>query len=229
MIKFKSYYQLITENIDKIIAIYPGRFHPFHKGHFGAYADIVSEFGDCYISTSDKISSNSPFSFDEKREIISTMYGIPPEKIINTKMPYIANEIIEQFSLQATAVVYGVSEKDREERFPFLLQDGPNVKKNGEMAHLQKFTQISALEPVSKFSYIKVVPTNPIEAPEPGNPLVAVFDQFFPKGPTGHIVSGTNIRRAFQRVDEDLLDELFVFLFGSFNRKILDIVVKKLR
>jgi len=229
MLKFKNYYHLVTENIDKIIAIYPGRFHPFHKGHYGAYKDLASEFGDCYIATSDKVGGSSPFSFDEKREIISTMYGIPPEKIVNTKMPYVANEIISQFSLESTAIVYGVSDKDRDERFPFVLQDGPNVKKNGEMAHLQKFTQINAMEPVSKFSYIKVVPTNPIKAPEAGNSLVGVFEQFFPKGPGGHVVSGTNVRKAFQKIDEDLLDELFTFLFGSFNQRILDIIVKRLR
>ena len=229
MLKFSQYYNLYTENIDKIVAIYPGRFHPFHRGHYGAYRDLVTEFGDCYVATSGKQSPTSPFSFDEKREIISTMYGIPSDKIIETKIPYVADEVISKFNLDTTAVVYGVSEKDRDERFPFVSQDGPNLKKNGDMAHLQKFTQIQAMESVSKFSYIKVVPTNPIEPPPTGSPLVEVFEKFFPTGPDGNVVSGTNVRKAFKGISEELLPDLFTYLFGGYNDKIFNIVKRRLR
>ena len=115
------------------------------------------------------------------------------------------------------------------ERFPFVSQDGPNLKKNGDMAHLQKFTQIQAMESVSKFSYIKVVPTNPIEPPPTGSPLVEVFEKFFPTGPDGNVVSGTNVRKAFKGISEELLPDLFTYLFGGYNDKIFNIVKRRLR
>ena len=68
----------------KIFVIYPGRFHPFHKGHKGVYNYLSSKYGgnDVYITTTDVVKlPKSPFSFDEKVKMM-TLTGVPINKII---------------------------------------------------------------------------------------------------------------------------------------------------
>ncbi len=70
----------------KIFVIYPGRFHPFHKGHKGVYNYLSSKYGgnDVYITTTDVVElPKSPFSFDEKVKMM-TLTGVPINKIIKT-------------------------------------------------------------------------------------------------------------------------------------------------
>jgi len=45
----------LTKN--NVVVVYPGRFQPFHKGHYHSYSQLVSKFGknNVYIATSDKI------------------------------------------------------------------------------------------------------------------------------------------------------------------------------
>jgi len=75
-------------NDRKIIAIYPGRFQPFHNNHYLAYKQLVNEFGtnNVYIVTSDaRVSNKSQFSFKDKVEIITSIYhDIPSSNIINS-------------------------------------------------------------------------------------------------------------------------------------------------
>ena len=44
----------LTKN--NIVVVYPGRFQPFHKGHYHSYSQLVSKFGkqNVFIATSDK-------------------------------------------------------------------------------------------------------------------------------------------------------------------------------
>ena len=60
------------------VVIYPGRFHPFHKGHKSVYDTLVKRFGKdrVYIATSNKVDPpKSPFTFDEKRAMM-TLTGV---------------------------------------------------------------------------------------------------------------------------------------------------------
>ena len=69
----------------KLFVIYPGRFHPFHKGHKGVYDYLSTKYGgsDVYITTTDKVElPKSPFDFNEKLQMM-TLTGIPANKILN--------------------------------------------------------------------------------------------------------------------------------------------------
>ena len=65
--------EVLTENIDKKVVVYSGRFQPFHKGHYATYMNLVNHFGssNVYIGTSNKTDNiKSPFNFNEKKTIM---------------------------------------------------------------------------------------------------------------------------------------------------------------
>ena len=84
----------------KPVAIYAGRFQPYHRGHHSVYEMLVEKFGAdrVFIGTSDKkVLPDSPFSFKDKKLIMSTMFGISKDHIIQTESPYAPKEILSQF------------------------------------------------------------------------------------------------------------------------------------
>lgn len=104
--------ELLQEQIKHVIAIYPGRFQPMGKHHYATYKWAKSKFKDVYVATSDKVDlPNSPFNFAEKSKIISK-YGVPTNKIVAVKNPYVALEIVSKFNSYDTAVVFIVGQKD---------------------------------------------------------------------------------------------------------------------
>ena len=101
--------------IKKTVVIYVGRFQPFHKGHYATYSHLVKKFGrdNVFIGTSDKVEKpKSPFNFKEKVKIMTTMFGIPSNKIHQVKNPYAPTEILKKFNEKTTAFVTVVGEKD---------------------------------------------------------------------------------------------------------------------
>ena len=107
---------VLTENIKKTVVVYSGRFQPFHSGHYATYKHLVGKFGkdSVYIGTSNKTDSlKSPFKFNDKKEIMVKMFGIPSSKIVQVKNPYAPKEIIGKFNEKTTALVTVVGEKDR--------------------------------------------------------------------------------------------------------------------
>ena len=199
----------------KMVVIYPGRFHPFHKGHRSVYDYLVREYGshaDVFIATSGKVElPKSPFTFDEKRKMME-LTGIEPGVIVQTKVPYVANEIVERYDLEKTVVVYAVSEKDMAEdpRFQFPAQ-GLNLKKNGEPAHMQKWPGWPRAEPVSKHSYVVTVPTVTFKVM--GEPAT----------------SATEMRRKFSTLPDDNARQVFIKdLFGAYSDEVLNIMKDKL-
>lgn len=102
--------------IKDIVVVYSGRFQPFHKGHYATYTHLVKKFGkdNVFIATSDVVKKpKSPFNFNEKVKIITTMFGIPKSKIIKIKNPYKPIEILEKYNSNTTAYIAVVGEKDR--------------------------------------------------------------------------------------------------------------------
>jgi len=102
--------------INKIIAVYPGRFQPMGKHHKAAYDWMVSQFGanNSYIVTSDKVClPDSPFCFDEK-ERIAQAYGIPVSVIKNERIVYAPSRysFMQNEDPEKTAVAVVVGEKD---------------------------------------------------------------------------------------------------------------------
>ena len=105
------------ENITDYVVVYSGRFQPFHKGHFATYQHLVKKFGkdNVYIGTSDKTDKlKSPFNFKEKQTIMTKMFGIPSNKIVQIKNPYAPTEILKNFDGDTTAFITVVGEKDEQ-------------------------------------------------------------------------------------------------------------------
>jgi len=101
--------------IKKIVVVYSGRFQPFHKGHYTTYQKLVSKFGanNVYVGTSNDTSGpKSPFNFQEKKTIMTKMFGISPNKIVQVKNPYAPKEILNGMDGKTTAYIAAVGEKD---------------------------------------------------------------------------------------------------------------------
>jgi hypothetical protein len=110
---------IIGESVEmeNVIVVYSGRFQPFHKGHFATYKQLISKFGkdNVYIATSNKTDNQkSPFDFREKKTIMTKMFGIPSNKIVQVKNPYKPTEILSPYDAAKTGLIVVVGEKDEQ-------------------------------------------------------------------------------------------------------------------
>jgi cytidyltransferase-like protein len=143
----------LFESVQNTVVIYPGRFHPFHKGHAAVYRWLSSKFDRVYIATSAKVDPpRSPFTFEEKKRMMMHA-GVPASAIVQVKNPYIAAEITDQFDPKTTAAVFAVSEKDMAEdpRFQF------RPKKDGSPSYYQRYG--GEMLPFGEHGYIITTPT----------------------------------------------------------------------
>lgn len=144
----------------KIFVIYPGRFHPFHKGHKSVYDYLSTKYGgsDVYITTTDKVElPKSPFNFEEKATMMS-LTGIPLSKIIKVVSNYNVNNLMGQIpiDLDRDSLIFAVSEKDMAEDPRF----SKFTKKDGSPSYLQPLPKkLDRLEPAVKHGYIDTTPT----------------------------------------------------------------------
>jgi len=109
------------------VAIFSGRFQPFHAGHYSIYKALVDKFGkdNVYIASSNAQDDiKSPFNFKDKKNIITTMFGIPSSKVVTVKNPYAPTEILDKLP-KNTKYVTAVSQKDAER-----LEQGGKYFKN---------------------------------------------------------------------------------------------------
>ena len=115
------------ETSKKEVAIFTGRFQPFHAGHYSIYEALVKKFGkeNVYISSSNVMDAvKSPFPFKEKKDIMTKMFGIPSNKVVQVKNPYQPVEILSKLPKDTTYVT-AVSQKDAER-----LEQGGKYFKN---------------------------------------------------------------------------------------------------
>lgn len=121
----------ITDLQPRIVAIYAGRFHPFHRGHAEVFQELASKFGinNTYITTSGKVEpEKSPFTFAEK-VIMMQAAGVPAGHVIEEITPYAPQNLPSKLNLDPSkdVMVFGVGQKDMSEdpRFAFKpLKDG---------------------------------------------------------------------------------------------------------
>ena len=140
------------------LVIYPGRFHPFHRGHMASYEWLTKQFGEnnVYIASSNvQDPATSPFEYADKVKMAAKL-GVPPGHIVNVKNPYQATEITSSLSNEEkanTALVFAVSEKDAE-RFNF------KPKKDGSPGYLQPVpNNKKGMKPMTKHGYVAITPT----------------------------------------------------------------------
>lgn len=145
----------------QVVAIYPGRFHPFHKGHASSFNQLAQKFGldNTYLAISAKQEQpKSPFSAQDRAKM-ATSLGIPSQNIIAVRNPYAAQEYIDQLNLdpEQTALIFGVSKKDMEGDSAMGIPPDPrfgfNPKKDGSPSYLQPFNK-SKVDPMSQHGYI---------------------------------------------------------------------------
>ena len=194
----------LFESVQKTVVVYPGRFHPFHKGHAAVYKWLNSKFDNVYIATSNKIDPpKSPFSFEEKKQMMMHA-GIPGNAIVQARNPYGATEITDKFDPDTTTVLYAVSEKDMAEdpRFQF------KPKKDGTPGYFQPYG--SNMEPLSKHGYIITTPT--FDFTVLGEPMR----------------SATELRKNFANADTQIQAKMIKDLYGSYDKNIHKIIAAKI-
>jgi len=190
------------------LIIYPGRFQPFHQGHKAVYEYLASRAHDVYIATSDKVDPpRSPFSFEEKKKMME-LTGMDTDYVVQTKSPYVATEIVQDFNKEHTILFFAVSEKDMAEdpRFTFKAKkDGsPSYFQPGQPDGDQQF------ETMDKHAYIMTVPT--YEFKVLGSPAD----------------SATAIRSKFAKIDDKGKKRLIKDLFGNYSDEVFDLMSNKI-
>ncbi len=183
--------RVITEDngINKVIAIYPGRFQPFGKHHKEAYDWLAKQFGkeNTFIATGDNIDSKgklkdkSPFTFDQKKAIISAM-GVPADKIVKTN-PYRPAEITDQFDPDTTALVIMYGKKDAG-RLSY-------TKKDGSPGYFQPYKKGEEMKGLATHGYAIIAPHIKIDIP----------------GYDGEM-SGTALRQVLATADEKSFEDI---------------------
>jgi len=136
----------------RTVAVYPGRFHVFHRGHQAVYDHLVKQYGpeNVYIATSTKQDpkKDSPFSYANKVAMMTKM-GVPASRIVQVTTTYNKDQTAKDLGLDPSTdqLVYALGAKDAQ-RFKY----GPDTP-------LQLLSQTKKMKPVGKHAYVEVVPT----------------------------------------------------------------------
>jgi hypothetical protein len=114
-VPYGSGYKKVNEDrtkIKKVVGIYGGRFQPFGPHHKKTYDWLKSRVDDAYITTSNiKQPPRHPMDFREKVRHMVKM-GIPKNRIVQEKSPYVANNVLKKYDEKTTAVIYIFGAKD---------------------------------------------------------------------------------------------------------------------
>lgn len=140
----------LLEERKLLAVVYGGRFQPFHRGHYAVYKELCKAFGvgAVWIATSNKTNFDpaegdiSPFTFEERAELMVQLFGISPEKIIKCKNPAFApKEVLELYKAPVVCVmVAGDKDVERYSKSksykPYPLEGGKPVpfSKAGDLA-----------------------------------------------------------------------------------------------
>lgn len=183
------------------VVVYPGRFQPFHAGHYSVYKDLVDKYGkdNVFIGTSDKTDNvKSPFNFNEKQTIMSKMFNIPTDKIVQVKSPYSPQEILSKFP-ENTPFITAFSEKDAERLGSGSKYFKPLPKQSEKLGNYRDT------------GYFTIAPEFQLDV-------------------DGQNISGTTVRAVLgdkNRSDQDK-KKIFTAMYGKFDPQIFDLVTKKL-
>lgn len=209
----------------RIIAVYAGRFHPFHHGHALAFKELQAKFGveSTYIATSGKVEPpKSPFTFEEKLVMI-TASAADASRVFQETVPYAPVILPQTLKLDPNKdiLIFGVGSKDMAEdpRFSFA------PLKNGTASYFQPFQGNERdLRPFSN--------EKNVDGSRAGHGYVyAVKDyKFTVAGKTAG--SASEIRDRFANSNDDTRQQIVRDLYPSASaaelKKIFDIFSRKL-
>lgn len=201
--------ELFEDTEREMLVVYPGRFQPWHKGHYAVYNYLVNEFGrdSVYIASSNKVDPpRSPFNFSEKTQLMQ-LTGVPLDRVVETRDPYRALEITQRYNPKTTVLIFAVSEKDMAEdpRFKF------GYKKDGSPTYLQPMPKDrSDLLPLEQHGYVMTVPT--FKFTVLGEPMR----------------SATEVRSQFSQADDQTQTAIIKDLFGRYSREAHDLMKNKI-
>jgi len=204
-VPYGSGYKKVNEQkeVKKVVAIYPGRFQPFGPHHKKVFEALQSKFGETYITTSDiKSPPRHPMNYNEKVRHMVKM-GIPKNRIIKEKVPYVANNLLKKFDKDTTAVVYVFGAKDAGR-----LKGGK--KKSGGLTYYQNLkSNINNLKGFEEHGYIYTAPTVKVSG----------------------ISSGTEIRNLLgsPKFDDKKREQIFKKTFGYFDKGVYTMMTNKFK
>lgn len=186
----------------RTVAVYPGRFHVFHRGHQAVYDHLVKELGadNVYIATSAKQNdTDSPFGYADKVKMMTKM-GVPPGRIVQVSNPYKIDEISKTLGLDPATdqLIYALGAKDAE-RFKY----GPD-------SPLQLRSSVNKMKPVSKHAYVEVVPT-------------ATFNVLGKS-----VQSASDIRKMYLDSNENDRQQIIADLYGTVDPGLKDLFDQRL-
>lgn len=183
------------------IVVYPGRFHPFHRGHFGVYKQLAQQWGadNVYVATSEKQAPiTSPFTFGDKQDMMIKL-GVPGSRIVKVKNPYQAAEVTKDYNPESDRLIFALGAKDAE-RISFA------PKKDGSASYMQPMPKNpKEMKPFGEHAYVTVVPTVTFR--------VAGADAN----------SATQIRERYIKGNNALRDQIILDLYGDVDSKIRSI------
>ena len=195
------------------LVIYPGRFHPFHRGHLASYEYLAQKYGaeNVYIATSDlQDPGTSPFSYSDKIAMM-TKLGIPASHIVQVRNPYQATEIVDGLPEEAkntTALIFAVSAKDMTDEKPRFTF---GTKRNGEPSYMQPLPKDKkSIKPLTQHAYVDVTPTV----------------DFRVQGADAN--SASQIRQQYIKGNGADRDQIITDLYGTYYPELRDIFDKKL-
>lgn len=131
-----------------IIGIYPGAFQPPTAGNYKAYEMLKKHTGEnTFVTTDDVVNlPNAPLTFQDKQQIW-TRHGVPIDKIVMSKDPTKAGEVLQKFGTDRTVVIFAMPKKDA-----ILALRDPS----GRFVPFQGLA--SQMEPMNSKAYIFTIP-----------------------------------------------------------------------
>ncbi len=183
----------------RTVAIFAGRFQPFHAGHYSVYQSLVDKFGkdNVYIVSSNRTdATTSPFEFKQKQEIMTRLFDIPEDRVVQVKNPYAPEEVLSTLPANTTYVT-AVSQKDAD-----------RLSKGGR--YFRPYEDGKSTEGFADRGYFIVAPEMQLNV-------------------NGKNISGTQLRAVMgnPNITDRAKKEIFTQAYGQFDQKIFDMVVKK--
>jgi hypothetical protein len=163
--------QLFEGEIKRVIAIYPGRFQPFHLGHKEVFETLQAKFGtdNVFIGTSNKTDAvKSPFNFSDKIQLM-TAAGVNNHHVIEVSSPYMPDDYIRAigFNPAETVLIFAVGAPDLKRlevdaHYTALTPTGrpskiPDGKSVGDPKPFKTFKSLQDSETADQHQYVLIV------------------------------------------------------------------------